>query len=70
VAGKWDEARELHFEMLPLNDAVFYEINPVPIKTGLGWMGKINFEVRPPLCEMSAANQQRLRTVMKSYSLI
>jgi 4-hydroxy-tetrahydrodipicolinate synthase len=69
-AGKWEAARELHFEMLPLNDAVFFEINPVPIKTGLGWMGKINFEVRPPLCEMSAVNQQRLRDVMASYNLV
>ncbi len=69
-AGKWEEARELHYHMLPLNDAIFYEINPVPIKTGLAWMGKINFEVRLPLCEMSAANQERLRTVMQSYNLI
>ena len=69
-AGKWEEARELHYHMLPLNDAIFYEINPVPIKTGLSWMGKINFEVRLPLCEMSAANQERLRTVMQSYNLI
>jgi 4-hydroxy-tetrahydrodipicolinate synthase len=68
--GKWEEARELHYHMLPLNDAVFFEINPMPIKTGLGWMGKINFEVRLPLCEMSAANQERLRKVMQSYSLI
>ncbi len=69
-AGKWEEARELHFHMLPMNDAIFYEINPVPIKTGLGWMGKINFEVRLPLCDMSAQNQERLRKVMQSYNLI
>lgn len=68
-AGKWEEARELHYHMLPLNDAIFYEINPVPIKTGLAWMGKINFEVRLPLCEMSTANLQRLRTVMQQYNL-
>jgi len=69
-AGKWEEARELHYHMLPLNDAVFFEINPVPIKTGLGWMGKIQFEVRLPLCEMSAQNQERLRAVMQKYDLI
>ncbi|MCB9358224.1 MAG: 4-hydroxy-tetrahydrodipicolinate synthase [Calditrichaeota bacterium] len=68
--GKWEAARELHYHMLPLNDAVFFEINPVPIKTGLGWMGKINFEVRLPLCEMSAANQERLRKVMQQYNML
>ncbi|MBK6764856.1 MAG: 4-hydroxy-tetrahydrodipicolinate synthase [bacterium] len=68
--GKWEEARELHYHMLPLNDAIFYEINPVPIKTGLSWMGKIQFEVRLPLCEMSATNQERLRAVMQKYGLL
>lgn len=69
-AGKWEEARELHYHMLPLNDAIFFEINPVPIKTGLAWMGKIQFEVRLPLCEMSAQNLERLRKVMQSYNLV
>ena len=69
AAGKWEEARKLHFDMLPLNDAIFYEINPVPVKTALAWMGKITFEVRLPLTAMSEANQQKLRGVMKMYGL-
>jgi len=68
-AGKWDKARKLHFELLPLNDAVFLEINPVPVKTALGWMGKISPEVRLPLAPMTEQNQKRLREVMKAYQL-
>lgn len=69
-AGRWDEARELHYWLLPLNDAIFLEINPVPVKTVLGWMGKISPEVRLPLAPMSAANQEILRGIARSYGLI
>ena len=69
-AGKWTEARALHFELLPLNDAVFLEINPVPVKTALGWMGKIDPEVRLPLAAMSELNQQKLRDVMNACNLL
>jgi 4-hydroxy-tetrahydrodipicolinate synthase len=68
-AGKWEEARKLHFNLLPLNDAVFLEINPVPVKTALGWMGKTNPDVRLPLAPMSEQNQSRLRDVLKAYQL-
>lgn len=68
--GKWDEARDLHYSLMPLNEAVFFEINPVPTKTALGWMGKIDPEVRLPLTAMSPANQERLRAVLQKYSLI
>lgn len=68
--GKWEEARKLHFELLPLNDAIFLEINPVPVKTVLGWMGKISPEVRLPLAPLSQANHDRLRAIVKQYDLI
>lgn len=70
VAGRWLEARELHYRLLPLNDAIFMEINPVPVKTALGWMGRISGEVRPPLCEMSAAHQQTLKNILAEYGLL
>lgn len=69
-AGRWEDARELHFRLLPLNDAVFMEINPVPVKTALGLMGKISPEVRLPLSPMSADNVARLRAVLANYDLI
>jgi 4-hydroxy-tetrahydrodipicolinate synthase len=68
--GKWEEARALHFELLPANDAVFLEINPVPVKTALGWLGKISPEVRLPLAPLSEANQEKLRTVLRDAHLL
>jgi len=69
-AGDLARARELHFKMWPLMEAMFYETNPTPAKTALKFMGKITGEVRQPLCPMSAANDDKLRQVMRKYGLI
>lgn len=69
-AGKWNEARDLHYYMMPLNDAIFMEINPVPVKTILGMMGKCSSEVRLPLAPVSEANRQKLQAIAKDYGLI
>ena len=69
-AGKWEQARELHYELLALNDAIFLEINPVPVKTVLGWMGKISPEVRLPLAPLSESNASKLKTIAKQYGLV
>ena len=69
-AGEWQAAQDLHSQLMPLNAATFIEINPVPVKTALGWMGKISPEVRLPLAPLSAANQSRLRAVMANYGLV
>jgi len=68
-AGKWEQARELHYELMPLNDAIFLEINPVPVKTVLSWMGKISPEVRLPLAPLSEPNTTKLKSIAKSYGL-
>src|SRR5207302_5303802 len=49
AGGQWDAARDLHYRLLPINEALFLETNPVPAKTALGLMGKIDPEVRLPL---------------------
>lgn len=68
--GKWLEARELHYHMMTLNDAVFMEINPVPVKTALGMMGRISPEVRLPLAPLSEGNREKLRGILVDYGLI
>ena len=70
AAGKWREAQDLHYDLMALNDAVFMEINPVPVKAALGMMGKISPEVRLPLAPLSEANRARLREILVDYKLI
>lgn len=70
VAGKLDEARRLHYKMYLLFTALFYETNPIPVKEALAMMGKIDGELRLPLCPMSSENREKLARVLKDYGLI
>jgi len=69
-AGDLEKARQLHLQTLKINNAMFIESNPVPVKTALGLMGKCSDEVRLPLVPMSAANKAKLEAIMKEYKLI
>ena len=70
AAGRWKEAIDLHYYLLPMNEALFLETNPGPLKWAMGQLGRINPNYRLPLCEPSEANQLRLRIVMKDYGLL
>jgi len=69
-AGKMDEALRLHYKMEPLHSLMFIETNPIPVKTALALMGKINEEFRLPLCSMSDGNKDKLKKALKDYGLI
>jgi 4-hydroxy-tetrahydrodipicolinate synthase len=70
AAGKLDEAKALHYKLYPLFTALFYETNPIPVKEALGMMGKIQPELRLPLCSMSVENREKLAGALKDYGLI
>lgn len=68
--GDIEKARQLHYKLEPLNQAMFIETNPIPVKTALAMMGKIKEEFRLPLCEMSPANKEKLKGVLEKAGLI
>src|SRR5512139_2180237 len=68
--GDIAKARELHYKLEPVNAAMFIETNPIPVKTALVMMGKIQEEFRLPLCEMAPANKEKLKGVLKAAGLI
>jgi 4-hydroxy-tetrahydrodipicolinate synthase len=68
--GNFDGAKELFYKLFPLCQAMFYETNPIPVKTSLALMGKIREEMRLPLAPMSPANRERLQKALKEYGLI
>lgn len=69
-AGNWTEAREIHERMFRLNKVLFIESNPIPIKAACEMMGLIGPEIRDPLCVMSAAGREKLRTEMLRMGLL
>ena len=70
AAGDMVRAKTLHHKMSALIDALFIEVNPVPVKAALALMGKIEYEYRLPLCKMTEANFEKLRKIMVNYGLI
>lgn len=68
--GKVEEARALFYKLFPLCQAMFFETNPIPVKTSLALMGRIQDEMRLPLCPMSQGNFDRLKKALKDYGLI
>lgn len=68
--GNIQKARDLHFKMESLMDALFIETNPIPVKAALAMMGKIEYDLRLPLCRMAEPNYAKLRKAMIAYGLI
>jgi len=64
------EATAAQLKMLPLVDALFSEVNPVPIKQALSLMGKAAGLCRMPLTTIEDENLQKLKTEMQNYGLI
>lgn len=68
--GNLKKAQELHYKLRPLNEAMFYETNPIPVKKALALMNKIEDEIRLPLLSLSEKNTERLKGVLKDYRLL
>lgn len=70
LAGRWTEARELHHRYYPLFSDLFIDTNPIPVKTALVMMGRIEEAFRLPLCEMSEPLKKRLAETLRQVGLI
>ena len=68
--GDVETAKALHYELLQLNDIMFVETNPIPVKAALALMARIQNEFRAPLCPPSEESLSQLKTVLKAYALI
>ena len=68
--GDIETARRIQREGLPLVDALFSEVNQIPVKKALNLMGKEAGPLRSPLCEMGEANASKLAEVMKAYGIL
>lgn len=69
-AGDTKTALRLHQDLLDVNNVMFIETNPIPVKTALAMMGKIKEEFKLPLCPMAEGNRERLSEVLKRFGCI
>ncbi len=70
AAGRWDEARALHYRYYRLFTDIFLETNPIPIKAAMEMAGHGAAVYRLPLCEMSPANLEKLRATLRQAGVI
>ena len=63
-------ARSLHYELMDINDSLFIDTNPIPVKAALHLMGKIENELRGPLLELSKDTLERLKKAMACHGLL
>ncbi len=69
-AGDTDKALALQMKSLELVDALFSEVNPIPVKKAMNLMGMNVGSLRAPLCEMGDGNVAILEKAMKEYGLL
>lgn len=69
-AGDLARARDVHYRLLPLFDALFCETNPIPVKAAVAMRGLCGDEIRLPLLPLTAPNREQLQVVMKDLGLL
>lgn len=70
LEGDLEKARQMQLKSLPLVDALFSEVNPIPVKKALNLMGMQVGSLRSPLCEMGEENAKKLEQAMKDFGLL
>ena len=68
--GDFKKGAAMQLEYLKFINALFCEVNPVPVKTAMAALGYCSEEMRLPLCEMESANKEKLLNAMKELSII
>ena len=69
-SGDFTAAGNMQLKLRKLCEALFWEVNPIPVKTALAIMGRCQEVFRLPMCEMEPENRERLKAVLAEYELI
>lgn len=69
LEGDIQKSRDMQIQSLDLIDALFCEVNPIPVKTALNLMGLNAGPLRLPLCEMEEANEARLKKALIDFGI-
>src|SRR2546423_8952344 len=70
LAGKRDEARELHYRILPLMEVNFIESSPGPVKAAMASMGLLEEHFRLPLVPITETSRERIREVLTELGVL
>ena len=68
--GDVETSRKLQLQAMDLNDVLFCEVNPIPVKAALNMMGMFEGNLLSPLCEMSEAHKEQMKSALERHQLI
>lgn len=68
--GDTAKAAKMQRDVVPLVDAMFCEVNPIPVKVAMNLMGMNVGPLRLPLCQMEPANEAKVKTALENFGLI
>ena len=70
LAGDYKTAAAMQIQYMALIDALFSDVNPIPVKTAMNLMGMEAGPLRLPLCQMEAAAEEALKRTLADYGLL
>ena len=70
LSGDFVNAGKMQLSLRKLCEALFWEVNPIPVKTALTMMGRCQEVFRSPMCEMEPENREKLEGVLREYGLL
>jgi len=70
LAGQWDQARALHYRLLPLMEGNFIESSPGPVKAAMAMMGLLDENLRLPLVPVQEKTRTRLHDILLELGLL
>ena len=70
LEGKWEEARELHYRILPLMEINFIESSPGPVKAAMSMMGLLEENFRLPLVPITEKSRAKIREVLNQLGVM
>jgi 4-hydroxy-tetrahydrodipicolinate synthase len=68
--GEWDDARALHYRLLPLMEGNFIESSPGPLKAVMAMMGLLEENFRLPLVPVQEKTRERMREILKDLDVL
>ena len=70
LKGDLDKGRQIHERYFELFKNLFIETNPIPVKTALKKMGMYSGEMRLPMCEMTAGNEEKIEKTLRTCKVL
>ncbi|WP_457568437.1 4-hydroxy-tetrahydrodipicolinate synthase [Desulfurobacterium sp.] len=68
--GDIEEARRIHLDLYPLHKIMFIDTNPIPVKTALSMMGRMEKEFRLPLCPTTPEKERAIRKMLEEKGVL